>query len=244
MAERFEIAGRFETADERRLQPSVLIISDDPEFSRTLMGRWQTERMVPLFTVMSSDLWSGDGSAQCDLAVVGRVRNGRLMPLLKTLDTPARPTLFVADDGAALKSAREQQPRVLTLRAGEDWADTVVLIAREGIRRVEAQRRARKAEQSAQASETEATLGRYMMELRHGLNNALTSVLGNAELLLLEPGTFSAEIRDQIDTIRMMALQMNEIIGRFSSLESEMRITEKDSHAETPMVSHTVRLVR
>jgi signal transduction histidine kinase len=166
------------------------------------------------------------------------------MPLLKTLDTPARPTICVADDGAALKSAREQQPRVLALRAGEDWADTVVLIAREGIRRVEAQRRARKAEQSAQASETEATLGRYMMELRHGLNNALTSVLGNAELLLLEPGTFSAEIRDQIDTIRMMALQMNEIIGRFSSLESEMRITEKDSHAETPMVSHMVRLVR
>ena len=73
----------------------------------------------------------------------------------------------------------------------------------------------------------QATLGRYMLEMRHGLNNALTSVLGNSELLLLEPGAFSAPVREQIEIIRNMGLRMHEIIQRFSSLESEMRVAEE-----------------
>ncbi len=230
--------------EQRTNSVNVLIISDDPEFSRTLMARWQSERMVPLFTVMSSDLWSGDGSAQFELAIVGAVRAGRLSPTLKSLDTPSRPTICVMQNGNELKSVREQSPRVLALRADEDWTDTVVLVAREGIRRVEAQTRARRAEQAATASESEAMLGRYMVEMRHGLNNALTSVLGNAELLLLEPGAFSADVREQIETIRVMSLRMHEILQRFSSIESEMRFLEKESQAETSRLSQPVRLVR
>ena len=38
-----------------------------------------------------------------------------------------------------------------------------------------------------------ATLGRYMLEMRPSINNALTSVLGNADLLLLEPGQVTGE---------------------------------------------------
>jgi signal transduction histidine kinase len=199
---------------------------------------------VPLFTVMSSDLWSGDGSALCEVAIVGAVRNGRLMPLLKSLDTPWRPTICVASNWNELKSVREQAPRILALRSTDDWMDTVVLLAREGLRRVEAQVRARRAEQTASASESDAMLGRYMVEMRHGLNNALTSVLGNAELLLLEPGAFSAEIREQMETIRLMSLRMHEILQRFSSIESEMRFIEKESQPETQGMSHPVRLVR
>jgi len=71
-----------------------------------------------------------------------------------------------------------------------------------------------------------------MIEMRHTLNNALTSVLGNAELLLLEPGTFSAGVRSQIDTIRNMALRMHEILQRFSSLEKEMTFAEKQAAKE------------
>ena len=41
----------------------------------------------------------------------------------------------------------------------------------------------------------EAALGRYMLEVRHAFNNALTSVLGNSELLLLESGALSAQAR-------------------------------------------------
>ncbi len=71
-----------------------------------------------------------------------------------------------------------------------------------------------------------------MLEMRHSLNNALTSVLGNSELLLLEPGSLSANARSQIDTIRNMALRMHEILQRFSSLEKELSFVERQAEKE------------
>jgi signal transduction histidine kinase len=108
----------------------------------------------------------------------------------------------------------------------------MVLVGIEALRRAEALSRAHTAQQAAVQLQHQATLGRYMLEMRHNLNNALTSVLGNSELLLLEPGALPAAARDQIDTIRHMALRMHEIIHRFSSLEAEMRFAEKHPEHE------------
>jgi len=69
--------------------------------------------------------------------------------------------------------------------------------------------------------------------MKHSMNNAMTSLLGNAELLLLEPGELSAQSLAQIKTIHTMALRINEIMQRFSSLASEMREVETRSQAET-----------
>ena len=82
-----------------------------------------------------------------------------------------------------------------------------------------------------------AMLGRYMMDMKHSVNNALTSLLGNAELLLLEPGELSAQSLAQLKTIHTMALRINEIMQRFSSLASEMREAETPSQAETEEAS-------
>jgi signal transduction histidine kinase len=101
------------------------------------------------------------------------------------------------------------------------------------LRRIEASRRAERAERIAADSAGYATLGRYMLEMRHSVNNALTSVLGNADLLLLEPGQLSGLAREQIKTIHSMSLRLNEIFQRFSSLATEMREIEKESQAET-----------
>ena len=68
-----------------------------------------------------------------------------------------------------------------------------------------------------------------MIEMRHNLNNALTSVLGNSDLLLLEPGSFSAPTRAQIETIRNMTLRIHEIMQRFSSLEKEMNVVAQQA---------------
>ena len=76
-------------------------------------------------------------------------------------------------------------------------------------------------------------LGRYMLEMRHNLNNALTSVLGNSDLLLLEPGSFSAQMRAQIVTIRNMTLRINEIMQRFSSLEKEMNVVAQQAKTDS-----------
>ncbi len=104
------------------------------------------------------------------------------------------------------------------------------------LRREEATARAPRAEHAAAARERDAILGRYMLEMRHSFNNALTAVLGNSELLLLEPGALSAQARDQMDTIHTMALRLREVMQRFSSLENELRFAEKASHGETSEV--------
>jgi hypothetical protein len=51
-------------------------------------------------------------------------------------------------------------------------------------------------------------------------------------LMLLEPGTFSAGVRSQIDTIRNMALRMHEILQRFSSLEKELTFVAQEATRE------------
>jgi signal transduction histidine kinase len=109
----------------------------------------------------------------------------------------------------------------------------VLLVAGESLRRTEALRLAKLAEQRAAQSANQATLGRYMIEMKHSMNNAMTSLLGNAELLLLEPGELSAQSLAQIKTIHTMALRINEIMQRFSSIASEMRELETPSQAET-----------
>ena len=63
---------------------------------------------------------------------------------------------------------------------------------------MEAARQTRQALAHAAQSERDAILGRYMLEMKHSVNNALTSILGNAELLLLEPGQLTAQSLQQI----------------------------------------------
>jgi hypothetical protein len=103
---------------------------------------------------------------------------------------------------------------------------------------VQAVARAQRAERLAIESQGHATLGRYMLEMRPSVNNALTSILGNADLLLLEPEQVTAECRDQIRTVHTMALRLHEIMQRFSSLAAEMRAGEKESQGDTPEGSH------
>jgi hypothetical protein len=48
-------------------------------------------------------------------------------------------------------------------------------------------------------------------------------------LLLLEPGSFSAQTRAQLETIRNMTLRIHEIMQRFSSLEKEMNVVAQQA---------------
>ena len=55
-------------------QATVLIISDDADFSRVVMDRWQNERNVPAFTLMSGDLCRDLDAEGFDMAIVSAVR--------------------------------------------------------------------------------------------------------------------------------------------------------------------------
>jgi hypothetical protein len=108
------------------------------------------------------------------------------------------------------------------------WPALAGLLGREILRRVQAESRARHADKISAAAHAEATLGRYMVEMRTNVNNALTAVLGNAELLVLEPG-LPASVQAQADTIRNMALRLHEVFQRFSSIEKELNVDARES---------------
>jgi signal transduction histidine kinase len=207
-------------------QPTVLVLSANAEFARAVLARWQTERNVPAFALVSSGVWNGASTAAFDLAVVGPLENAD-EPVLRALEETGKPVICLGASAAAVLALREKMPRVLALRQHEGCLDALVLLGTECLRRVEAVKRAQQAEHAAVLNQRHATLGRYMVEMRHSINNALTSVLGNSELLLMEPGAFSATVREQIEIIRNMGLRMHEIIQRFSSLESEMKMAEE-----------------
>lgn len=207
-------------------QPTVLVLSADAEFARAVLARWQTERNVPAFALVSSRVWNGAASAAFDLAVVGPVEEDGTQ-VLCALQEVGKPVICLCSSARIARALREKTPNVLALTRHEEWLDTLILLAGECLRRAEAVKRAQQAEQAAALTQRQATLGRYMLEMRHSMNNALTSVLGNSELLLLEPAAFSAPVREQIEIIRNMGLRMHEIIQRFSSLESEMRVAEE-----------------
>jgi signal transduction histidine kinase len=212
---------------------NVLILTDETEFARSLMACWQAERQPPGITVLGSQLWINHEPLPYDLVVIGPVSNGKLPRVLSALDPADLAILCIPPDSRELAQFRARYPRLVHIPLRDDWTRTLLLVAGESLRRLEAVRIARQAESNAARNERYATLGRYMTDMRHALNNALTSLLGNAELLLLEPGQLSRESLSQIKTIHSMALRINEIMQRFSSLASEMRDAENASQPET-----------
>jgi signal transduction histidine kinase len=213
-------------------QPTVLMISDDPDFSRAIINRWQSEHAVPAFTLMSSDICRGFDPEGFHFAIAGRLRSGVLSVLLEAMQAAGKRVLFVSEDPKTLQTVRNRWPGFVVLKQAENWPDTVVFVATEALHRSIAEARARQTERDKALLERQATLGRYMLEMRHNLNNALTSLLGNAELLLLEPGSLSAGSLAQIQTIRNMSLRMHEILQRFSSLEKELSVGERPTDGE------------
>ena len=212
---------------------NLLILTDDAEFARLLSACWQAERQAPRITVLSSDLWEAKGHNACDLVVIGPLEAGKISSILRSIEPACAVILCTPTDSGELGQLRSRYPRLVHVPFRDDWAQTLVLVAGESLRRAEAAKLARQAELRAARSEQYAVLGRYMLEMKHSMNNALTSILGNAELLLLEPGQLSQQSLAQIKTMHSMTLRINEVMQRFSSLANEMRDAEKASQAET-----------
>ena len=220
---------------------SVLIVSDDTEFARTVAARWQAERRVPEITLTTSDVWQASTAEGYDLVIVGPARNNKISAILSALNAIAATaaTIHVATEAEARDAQQlaAEHPHVLIIPREDGWIGTLILVAGEALRRAAATARAQRAERIATEAQRNAALGRYMLDMRPSVNNALTSVLGNADLLLLDAESIHPDAREQIRTIHTMALRLNEIMQRFSSVAAEMRAGEKESQAETNKVS-------
>lgn len=209
---------------------SILIISDDSNFPQQITSHWRDERSTPRFAI-SRNLDQAIDPDVFDLFIVGPGAPSALKRVIRALDA-GLPVIFVAAAADQAEALREEFPRLLTIPQHEGWADTVVVLAGEILRRMDAIAHADRTELVNSHLKRNATLGQYVLDMRHAMNNALTSVLGNSELLLLEPGTFSATVQSQLDTIRNMSLRLHEILQRFSSLEKELLFMERHDARE------------
>jgi len=214
----------------------VVLIADDDGFARDLMTPWKMERGLPAITARSTDELTGTAEDDFDLAIVGPVRHKRLGSVLKLVDSGDRTVICILENAREVKALKAERPRLLAIHQHQGWVDAALLLAAECLKRLDLMARLRRAEQAALAGSRGAALGRYMMESRHDINNSLTSVLGNAELLLLDADALPEPARDQLQTIHEMALHMHQVMQRFSS--SEMRAVEKTSQDEMDKPSH------
>jgi len=209
----------------------VVVISDQGGFSRDLIARWQMQPQLPEFTALSSELWHGATSSLFDVAVAGDIRQERIPEVLKQLNRGVAPAVYVAAMGEQVHVLRRDYPRVVVVPHHDAWLDTLVLVTEEILKRAEISAHIAQIEHNARTSQSQAALGKYMVEMRHGFNNALTSVLGNAELLLLESATLNPGMREQLETLHSMTLRLHEMMQRFTSLELEMQCAEKSARS-------------
>jgi hypothetical protein len=225
-------------------RPIVLILASDPDFARKITAHWPQDPVPnsesPQFVVLDEGFSSDLQNCDYDLAIADassvekKDRHARKL-LTKPLNRALKEALIAASKPAILIHSDPSldfyniHGGMLELRRAEGiWPAIAGLAGREILRRVEAESRAREAENACATAQAEATLGRYMVEMRTNINNALTTVLGNAELLAHEPG-LPANVQTQADAIRNMALRLHEVFQRFSSIEKELNVAARDS---------------
>ncbi|MFZ1917543.1 MAG: hypothetical protein WAU58_08225 [Terriglobales bacterium] len=232
-------------------RPTVLILSTDAAFARELAAHWPADPNSPEFTVLDEGLFRGSGGSCYDLAIADAASLESRQALKQALATARKPAIVVHRDHVPWDTAHRDPSQgepalpfshtdgaVIELYRGVPnnegasgshlWAEIASLVGREILRRALAEASQHEAESVCAEAKAEATLGRYMVEMRHNVNNALTSVLGNAELLTVEPG-LPSNVLDQADTIRNMALRLHEIFQRFSSIEKELSVAARES---------------
>ena len=228
-------------------RPTVLILASDPAFSREITANWPQDPAPhskgPEFIVLDEGFSRYLKGSHYDLAIAdassdekndgkndekNKDKRKRLNKDLKqSLVAAGKPAIMIHSDPAL--DFCNIHGAVLELRCEPGlWPSIAGLVGREILRRVQAESRAREAEKICAAAQAEATLGRYMLEMRTNVNNALTTVLGNAELLVLEPG-LPATVLAQSDAIRNMALRLHEVFQRFSSIEKELSVAARES---------------
>lgn len=208
----------------------LLVISDQNGFPRDLVARWQMQPQVPEFTALSSDLLRGATATPFEVVIASNLRSERKHDVITQLNRGTAPAIYLTDSSESVHSLRRDFPRITVVPRHDAWLDTLVLVAEEMLKRVEIFERVERLEQSARTQGKHATLGKYMVESRHSFNNALTSVLGNAELLLLESSNLNAGMCEQLETLHSMSLRLHEMMQRFTSLEMEMQCAERSSH--------------
>jgi signal transduction histidine kinase len=208
-------------------RPTVVIVSDVAEFSAAATRRWLAEHSVPSFVLTDSNSPAEFGEGNFDLGIIGGVSADAFIAVLHTLKATGKPLIHVS----RLNGNAPQGP--ITIPEAPGWPDLLVTIAEQILERERINVELANTLETLAKVEQQASLGRYMLDARHNLNNALTSILGNSDLILLDSSALPAAQRSQVETIRNMAMRLNEIMRRFSSLQKEMQLIEQQGSKKT-----------
>ncbi len=206
-------------------RPTILIVSDDPSFSAAVTAQWQKERVVPAFVLVGGELCLDLHADTFDMAIIGAVNSAILEKALRSVQAAGNPALLVSD---VEESGVQPMEKLRVIRKHDGWLEVLMQMAAEMLAARNAQLLCRQLQHTCSLLQHQAALGNYMIGVRHSLNNALTSVLGNSELLLLDGGSMPQVAQSQLESIRNMALRMHEILQRFSSMEKELKVAENE----------------
>jgi len=199
---------------------TIIIVSDEAEFSRSVTKCWDSERDCLSF-LLSGSSFEFDCN-DFDIAIAGAVEPAAMDSVLRKLRSSGKPIIHIS----RMNGSAPKFPSVIQIAENSGWQDLLVTTCRLIVEREHAHAEATRLHEANIQLDHQASLGRYILEMRHTLNNALTSILGNSELALLDETTISSALYLQLETIRNMGLRMNEIIKRFSSLQKEMQLVE------------------
>ena len=206
----------------------ILVFSEDREFGNALARSWgqlgDPRELSISGTEAAGEQVNGAVVLIDDAAVLAQLGPGVVLAIAITADA-SPPALSSPETSAGM--------RTVWLQRAAGWAEIAVALARETVLRLESQEQAGEAKQRLREAERFAALGRFIVEARHGLGNALTGVLGHSELLLLEAGKeLNGETRAQVETIHAMSLKIHETFHRLSSLDIELKLAERQAERE------------
>ena len=117
------------------MKPAVLILSDDPEFAKAVLGRWQRERNVPAFTVMKASTWKAPSEKPSTTVTLVNGEFKDCSPILTNLEKLHAPVVFVAKESKDANAVRQNFQRTVALKRSDDWLDFLVVLAAEMLRR-------------------------------------------------------------------------------------------------------------
>jgi hypothetical protein len=210
----------------------ILIVSDDSEFVRSLTARWRMEKDSPAITAVSSGISRQTSSNGYEIVVVGPLRQRTALPQGPAVQPDS--VVCAVGDPESLDLVRAMHGDWLLFPEYPGWTKLLFSLAGEVLRRKAAEMRAQETEITNLSQKRFGILGKSLLDARPGMVNALTSLLGNADLILLSEESLPDHCRENVRTIHTMALRLNEIVQRLSSIENEMELSERKSHLETP----------
>jgi signal transduction histidine kinase len=201
------------------LREKVLIVSGDPEFDAALLRSWRVAGSVPEYQVVEPDA-SCEWPVSCVAVLDGAKLHSRL-----PVDIPM---VITVTDGELIPVIVEAGRRIVQLRRDAGWAEIAAVLAWECVLREQALQRGDKLEERLSRTERFSALGKFIAGHQHDMANALTGLMGHAELLMTERD-ISQDFRHKMGTIHAMSLRIHDVLQDLSSLDRELRVAERQA---------------